>query len=54
MNLYKFNCTVWVRGNTAEQAHQELHDEVLYHYLQDNYLFALDSDQGVLVEGDEQ
>lgn len=52
MNLYKFECTVWVRGESAETAHEELHEEVLYHSLQDNNLCGLESDKGVLVEGD--
>ena len=50
MNLYKFNCTVWVRGETSADALKELHDEVEYHFALDNNLIALESDEGVLVE----
>jgi hypothetical protein len=50
MNLYKFNCTVWVRGETLADALKELHDEVEYHFALDNNLIALESDEGVLVE----
>ena len=46
MKTYKFNCTVWVRGEDAEQARKELHDEVDYWFAQDNNLIALDSDDG--------
>jgi hypothetical protein len=49
MNLYKFECTIWVRGETAEAALKELHDEALYHHLQDNNLCGLESDKGELV-----
>jgi hypothetical protein len=50
MNLYRFECTVWVRGNTLEEAQKELHDEVQYHFGQDNNLVALDSNEGELAE----
>ena len=50
MNLYKFNCTVWVRGETLADALKELHDEADYHFALDNNLIALESDEGVLVE----
>jgi hypothetical protein len=53
MNLYKFECTIWVRGETAEAALKELHDEALYHHLQDNNLCGLESDKGELVETEE-
>jgi hypothetical protein len=52
MNLYRFECTVWVRGNTLEEAQKELHDEVQYHFGQDNNLVALDSNEGELAEDD--
>lgn len=52
MKLYKFNCTVWVRGETLADALKELHDEVDYHFALDNNLIALESDEGVLVEED--
>ena len=50
MKLYKFNCTVWVRGETLADALKELHDEVDYHFALDNNLIALESDNGELVE----
>jgi hypothetical protein len=46
MKTYKFNCTVWVTGEDAEQASKELHDEVNYWFAQDNNLIALESDDG--------
>lgn len=53
MNVYAFNCTVWVRGNTAEEALKELHDEVDYHFGLDNNLIALESDKGTQVNEEE-
>jgi hypothetical protein len=50
MNVYKFECTVWVHGDSAEAALKELHDEVDYHFGLDNNLIALSSDSGTLVE----
>ena len=47
MKTYKFTCTVWVRGEDAEQALKELHDEVDYWFGQDNNLIALESDKGI-------
>ena len=52
MNFYKFNCNVWVRGETAADALNELHEEVDYLFKQDNNLIALESDKGVKVEED--
>jgi hypothetical protein len=40
MNTYRFECVVWVRGETLEGALKELHDEVDYHFGQDNNLIA--------------
>lgn len=54
MNVYKFNCNVWVRGKSVEDALKELHDEVDYHFGLDNNLIALESDGGVLVENEDQ
>lgn len=54
MNVYKFECTVWVRGESAESALKELHDEVDYHFGLDNNLLALESDAGCLVEDEAQ
>jgi len=45
MKLYKFECTVWVRGETAEGALNELHDEVQSLLQADNNLIALESDE---------
>lgn len=53
MKLYAFKCTVWVQGESAEDALRELHDEVDYHFSLDNNLVALESDDGTLVEQDE-
>lgn len=50
MNLYRFECTVFVRGNSVQEALKELHDEVDYHFAQDNNLVALESDEGELAE----
>lgn len=50
MNLYKFECVVWVQGESREDALKELHEEVDYHFALDNNLIALQSDEGVLVE----
>ena len=52
MNLYRFECVVWVGGNRAEEALKELHDEVDYHFGQDNNLVALESNEGELAEED--
>jgi hypothetical protein len=50
MNVYEFKCTVWVRGESAEAALKEMHDEVDYHFGLDNNLVALESDDGRLFE----
>jgi hypothetical protein len=50
MNLYKFECTVWVQGESVEAALQELHDEADYFFGLDNNLIALGSNEGELVE----
>jgi len=50
MNVYRFECVVWVRGETLEEAQKELHDEVKYYFSQDNNLIALESDAGKLDE----
>jgi hypothetical protein len=52
MKVYKFNCIVWVHGESAEAALKELHEEVQYHFGQDNNLIALESDDGQLDEGE--
>jgi len=50
MKTYKFQCTVWVQGESAEEARKELHNEVQYHFGLDNNLIALESDAGEFVE----
>jgi hypothetical protein len=50
MNLYRFECTVWVRGESEQAAFDELHAEANYHFGQDNNLVALETDGGELVE----
>jgi hypothetical protein len=50
MNLYRFECTVWVQGTSAADAEQHLHDEVEYHFGQDNNLIALASQPPQLVD----
>ena len=47
MKLYKFECKVWVRGETAEDALNELHDEMASILQADNNLTAIESDDGV-------
>lgn len=54
MKLYAFNCTIWVRGESAEAALKELHDEADYHFALDNNLVALESDEGTLVEDSDE
>jgi hypothetical protein len=50
MNVYRFECVIYVRGESAETAMQELHDEADYFFGLDNNLIALGSDEGTLVE----
>lgn len=50
MNVYRFECVIYVRGERAEDAMQELHDEADYFFGLDNNLIALGSDEGTLVE----
>ena len=50
MNVYKFECVVYIHGESAESALKELHDEVDYFFGLDNNLIALGSDEGTLVE----
>jgi hypothetical protein len=37
-------------GETPEEALKHLHDEVEYHFSQDNNLIALESDEGEMCE----
>lgn len=50
MNVYKFQCVIYVHGESAEDAFQELHAEADYFFGLDNNLVALGSDEGTLVE----
>lgn len=50
MNLYRFECVVFVRGETAEDAAQHLADEVAYHFGLDNNLVAIESGEPELAE----
>jgi hypothetical protein len=50
MNLYKFECVVYVRGETAKDAEEHLHEEVQYHFGLDNNLVALESGKAELVD----
>lgn len=50
MKLYRFECIAWVRGNTAEEALKDLHDEVMYSWGNDNNLESFQSNNGVCVE----
>ena len=50
MNLYRFECVVFVRGETAEDAAQHLADEVAYHFGLDNNLIAMEAGEPELAE----
>lgn len=50
MNLYRFECVVFVRANTAEEAAQHLADEVEYHFSLDNDLVSLTAGEPELYE----
>lgn len=52
MNVYKFECVIYVHGESVEAAFQELHNEADYFFGLDNNLIALGSDGGTLVETD--
>lgn len=47
MKLYKFECDVWVRGESAKDAQDELHYEIASILEADNNLIALESDDGI-------
>jgi hypothetical protein len=53
MNLYRIECTVWVRGESEQAARDALHAEVQYHFGQDNDLVALESGTCDLAEENE-
>jgi hypothetical protein len=47
MNLYKFQCTVWVKAESVEEALQGLHDDARFvGELEDSCLVAIESDDG--------
>jgi hypothetical protein len=50
MNLYRFDCTVFVRGNTPEEAAEHLAGEVQYHFSLDNDLVSLIASEPELAE----
>lgn len=54
MNLYRFECIVYVRGASANDALKELHDEVKYHFSLDNNLVSLESGPAELAEEDSE
>ena len=54
MKVYKFQCIVWVHGESAEEALKDLHEEADYFFGLDNNLIALGSDAGTLVETDKE
>lgn len=41
MKVYRFQCTLWVKGESAEGALEHLLDEATYHFGQDNGLLDL-------------
>jgi hypothetical protein len=41
MKVYRFQCVVWVRGESADDALDHLLDEATYHFGQDNGLLNL-------------
>lgn len=47
MKLYRFECSVWVRGESAKDAQDELHYEIASILEADNNLIALESDDGI-------
>lgn len=54
MNVYKFECVIYVHGESAEAAFKELHEEADYFFGLDNNLIALGSDEGTLVKTDKE
>lgn len=52
MKLYRVECAVWIRGETIEDAINELHDEMGALLEADNNLIAIVSDEDG-VESDE-
>ena len=41
MKVYRFQCTLWVRGESAESALDHLFDQANYHFNQDDGLLDL-------------
>lgn len=50
MNLYRIECTVWVRAENDEDAAQHFADEVSYLISLENNLVAVERDEPALVE----
>lgn len=49
MKVYRFQCTIWVKAESAKEALDHLFDEVTYHFGQDNGLLDLQAlNNGVL------
>jgi hypothetical protein len=47
MNLYKFQCTVWVKADSVEEALEGLHEDAEFiGELDDAHIVALESDKG--------
>ena len=47
MNLYKFQCTVWVKAESVEEALEGLHEDAEFiGELDDAHIVALESDKG--------
>lgn len=49
-NTYRFKCVIWVEADSLTEARQHLHEEVEYHFGNDNNLIALQSDLGTREE----
>jgi hypothetical protein len=47
MNLYKFQCTVWVKAESLDEALTGLHEDAEYiGELDDSCIVAIESDKG--------
>lgn len=54
MNIYKIESTIFVRGETLADALSHLHEEIAYHFSQDNNLIAVETGAGELAETEEE
>lgn len=50
MNLYRIDCTIWIRAETDEDAAQHFADEVSYLISLENTLVAVERNDPELVE----